>query len=120
MAKNSRETRFLHRRNGHTDGCTDRQTDRQMDRRTDRQTDRQTDKHPQPCSENMPFGKTFKKVASRQQAITHPANDLHLLKEREANLKVLICRVEGASVHQIIRVVKSVSKVSRYIFKMEF
>ena len=28
--------------------------------RTDGQTDRQTDKHPQSCSENMPFGKPLK------------------------------------------------------------
>ena len=33
--------------------CAERQTDRQ----TDGQTDRQTDKHPQPYSENKPFGK---------------------------------------------------------------
>ena len=26
------------------------------ERQTDRQTDKQTDKHPQPCSENKPFG----------------------------------------------------------------
>ena len=42
-----------------TDGQTDRQTDRRTERQTetDRQTHRQTDKHPQSCSENMPFGK---------------------------------------------------------------
>ena len=30
--------------------------DKQTDRQTNRQTDKQTDKHPQPCSENKPFG----------------------------------------------------------------
>ena len=39
--------------------------DRQTDRRTDGQKDRRTDKHPQPCSENKPFGEPS--VASRQQ-----------------------------------------------------
>ena len=33
--------------------------------RKDRQTDRQTNKHPQPCSENKPFG-NLKRIASRQ------------------------------------------------------
>ena len=32
------------------------QKDRQKDRQADRQTDKQTDRHPQPCSENKPFG----------------------------------------------------------------
>ena len=46
------------------DKQTNRQTDRQTDGQTDRQTDKQTDKHPQPCSENKPFGEPS--VASRQ------------------------------------------------------
>ena len=40
MAKNSRETRFLHRRNGPTDGRTDGPTDGPTDRRTDGRTDK--------------------------------------------------------------------------------
>ena len=49
MAKNSQETRFLHRRNGPTDRRTDGPTNRRTDGPTDRRTDRPTgDVHPHP------------------------------------------------------------------------
>ena len=45
--------------------CAERQTDRQTNTQTDRQRYRQTDKHPQPCSENKPFG-ILRRIVSRQ------------------------------------------------------